>query len=516
MEPLNDESASPSSATRNNLKRILAKEETHRNFRSSSFSDSLDRSDNEFYSHEHGQVSHRGMISRTTLPCVRVTRHVSIPDHVRVDRSLRLPEFGPRLLFFSGGTAIRDLSTCLTDYTHNSIHLITPFDSGGSSAEIRKAFSMLSVGDLRNRLLSLSARESTARNNPQIVELFSHRLEKIDPDLAEAEFVSIVLGRHPLTKAVRMPMRTILQNHLRWFAERMPENFDLRGASIGNLIITGCFLEHDQDIVSVIYMISKFLGVKGYVRPLTGKNLHIRTLYSDDHEGVGQHLMNKTSKDGETAHDDNENIANSKIVKIDLVESLHSEEGVRQETQICHIDIVSSDLVASADLIVFPMGSFFASILVNLLPKGVGRAIANRKCPKVYIPNTGFDFEMNGHTLEECVQQIIGMIQADHQVSSNHSTGEGTTLSNSNTAVVPPVSEILNFVLVDTVHCEYSVEVDKTAIEELGVVVIDVPLVDTDAQEVAAGAEGNGFSAAKKSKRLDPTKVAEVLISLAS
>ncbi|KAL3923653.1 MAG: hypothetical protein SGILL_001538 [Bacillariaceae sp.] len=108
------------------------------------------------------------------------------------------------------------------------------------------------------------------------------------------------------------------------------------------------------------------------------------------------------------------------------------------------------------------------------------------------------------------------MIQADHQVSSNHSTGEGTTLSNSNTAVVPPVSEILNFVLVDTVHCEYSVEVDKTAIEELGVVVIDVPLVDTDAQEVAAGAEGNGFSAAKKSKRLDPTKVAEVLISLAS
>ena len=44
----------------------------------------------------------------------------------------------------------------LPRYTHNSTHLITPFDSGGSSASLREAFGMLSVGDLRNRLLALA------------------------------------------------------------------------------------------------------------------------------------------------------------------------------------------------------------------------------------------------------------------------------------------------------------------------------------------------------------------------
>ena len=47
--------------------------------------------------------------------------------------SVLLPALGPRLVFFTGGTALRGLSRSLTRYTHNSVHLVTPFDSGGSS-----------------------------------------------------------------------------------------------------------------------------------------------------------------------------------------------------------------------------------------------------------------------------------------------------------------------------------------------------------------------------------------------
>ena len=60
-------------------------------------------------------------------------RLVALPDPTRVERCARLPELGPKVLFFSGGTALRDVSRRLKRYTHNSIHLITPFDSGGSS-----------------------------------------------------------------------------------------------------------------------------------------------------------------------------------------------------------------------------------------------------------------------------------------------------------------------------------------------------------------------------------------------
>jgi hypothetical protein len=60
--------------------------------------------------------------------------------------------------------------------------------------------------------------------------------------------------------------------------------------------------------------------------------------------------------------------------------------------------------------------------------------------------------------------------------------------------------------LIDSRNCEYSVEVDKMAIEELGVVVIDVPLVEN----IVDGEN------ADKSSKLEPLKVVEVLLSLAS
>jgi hypothetical protein len=178
-----------------------------------------------------------------------------------------------------------------------------------------------------------------------------------------------------------------------------------------------------------------------------------------------------------------------KILGIDLVQQLdeYCSDGSRQEPQTCHIDIVSADLVASADLIVFPMGSFFASLVVNLLPKGVGRAIAAKACPKVYIPNTGFDPEMYGYSLFECVQLIIEMVRQDHDED-----GGGGEI---------PVGNILNFVLVDTSHCEYAIPIEKDRIESLGITVIDVPLVN---------------DSTTKSHILEPEKIVEILLSLCS
>jgi CofD-related protein of GAK system len=462
---------------------------------------------------------------------VTITRELHIPDNTRINRSLRLPEFGPKILFFSGGTAIRDLSACLINYTHNSIHLITPFDSGGSSAEIRRGFDMLSVGDIRNRLLALSDKnESTMRNNPQVIELFSHRMTKTDDfEDSEEEFVSILHGQHPLIRAVELPMRSILQNHLRWFAERMPTDFDLRGASIGNLIITGCFLEHNRDIVTAIYMITKFLGVKGFCRPLTAANLHIRTLYDDGREVVGQHAMNLVPKLPpfiQNADNASSVTKSYKIVRIDLVKELHSASHIeRQQSQSCHIDKLSSDLVSSkADLICFPMGSFFASILVNLLPRGVGRAITERRCPKVYIPNTGYDPEMTGRTLVECVSLIIDMVRDDpcHASHKEQRKQKEDSSHQEESKQVVPVKSILNFVLLDTANCEYCVPVDKKAIEELGVTVIDMPLADDtniniDNDNDATNESDNvDYSHRDKSKILNPEKVVEVLISLSS
>ena len=381
----------------------------------------------------------------------------------------------------------------LKNYTHNSVHLITPFDSGGSSAEIRRCYEMMSVGDLRNRLIALA--DESALGNPNVIQLFSHRLNKSHKAVAQSELADLLAGRHPLALAVSMPQRSIFLSHLRWFANRMPEDFDPRGASIGNLIITGCFLEHDRDIVTAIYLIHKLLGARGKVRPLTGVNLNIRTYYKDGIVEIGQHRMGKAR--AATA-------VKSKIVNIDLVEYLDSD--AHQEPQQCEIDIVSSELIADADVIVFPMGSFFSSVLVNLLPQGVGRAITKKHCPKVYIPNTGDDPEMFEYdTLLECAMKIIKMVRND--------------------AGRVPIPDCLQYIVVDTKNCHYCVEIEKEKIKEMGITLIDVQLVkdkdcvnDQDPASLLANVQLDEDETCcpslQKNHFLDPHKVVEVLLTL--
>src|SRR5262245_3267262 len=104
---------------------------------------------------------------------VVLSRVASVPDPLRLARYQRAPQLGPRLPVFSRATALRSATRVLTEYTHNSTHLITPFDSGGSSAKRRDAFAMISVGDLRNRLMALA--DTRLRGHPEIYELFGYR-----------------------------------------------------------------------------------------------------------------------------------------------------------------------------------------------------------------------------------------------------------------------------------------------------------------------------------------------------
>ena len=530
--------------------------------RSSSFSDSIDR-EQELVEKQQQQQQQKLKTSRsneqsisccssnnmrhvsntstaTTTTTTIISRCIEVPDTKRVERCLRLPEYGPNILFLSGGTAIRDLSTKLKYYTHHSIHLITPFDSGGSSAILRDHFDMLpSVGDLRNRLVALC--DETSTNAAAITDLLSYRLHKHDNLLAYTEFQQILNGCHPIIRSISLPMRSVLIQHLHWFHNRivMPDDnstttnntntntntngtnandklFNFRGASIGNLIIVGCYVEHGYDIVTAIYWIGTLLGVKGKVRPITAANLHLRAYYKDGTIDIGQHKLGKYNtlidrkKVNNTINSDKK-----KIIKIDFVESLQDAPDNNAESIECQIDMVSSELITSyADVICFPMGSFFGSIVVNLLPQGVGKAIVQRQCPKVYIPNTGYDPEMYGYSLSECINVIITTIQQD---ASRLDSGDVDSRN-----ITTNVSDILNIVLVDTKNCEYSIAMDMENVKQQwpSIDIIDLCLVNNENDEkndqTTSDDHGIASSEMKKQQFLDPTKVAEVLVTLGS
>jgi CofD-related protein of GAK system len=390
---------------------------------------------------------------------VRVTRSIQVPDPVRIERYARLPELGPRILFFSGGTALRKLCRVLKTYTHNSVHLITPFDSGGSSAQLRTAFSMPAVGDLRNRLLALA--DESVQGNPATYRLFSHRFDaqRSTEQLAE-ELASMTSGEHPLVQAISQPLRRLVRTHLRTFAERMPEGFDLRHASIGNLLLTGGYLANDRDTNSVVFLFSRLIKARGLVRPIVDDDV---TLYARTQGGesiAGQHAI--------TTHDNDDPLAD-----IWLGASAADPSPVG-----CEVESYITDQIRRADLICFPMGSFFTSVLANLLPSGVGRAICEARCPKVYVPNTGTDLEQRGISIAEAVDHLAGIVRRD-------------------AGAEVPIGRILDFVLLDSGQGQYECPSTVAEIEARGVGVLDRPVASTT-----------------HPGKLDPSAVTQILLSL--
>jgi CofD-related protein of GAK system len=338
----------------------------------------------------------------------QLSRQVRIPDPLRLARFHRSPDLGPKILFFSGGSALRGLSGQLSEYTYNSIHLITPFDSGGSSAVLRNAFRMLSVGDLRNRLMALA--DKTVTGHPAIVELFNTRFPKNVPSAdLRTELSLMIEGNNPLIRAIPNPMQKIIRNHLGYFFVEMPEEFDLRGASIGNLVLVGGYLNNGRHIDPVVFIFSKLAEVRGTVRSVVNADLHLAFTLKDGSRIIGQHRI--TGKEAPP-------IA-SPVETIEL-----SKSGDIYDPTTVEIRPKISSFIGEAELICYPIGSFFSSLIANLLPHGVGTAIIANRSPKVYIPNPAGDPEQIGLSIDQevcwihdCIRKDVGELAINQAVN---------------------------------------------------------------------------------------------------
>ena len=391
----------------------------------------------------------------------RTSREWPLRDPTRVASALAHPQAGPRILFLSGGSALRELSRVLPRYTHNSTHLITPFDSGGSSASLREAFGMLSVGDLRNRLLALaddgSPEAAAAR------ACFGHRFDAAgEPRGAADALRALVAGTDPRIAELPAAQKAFGCETLGTFAKRMPADFDLRGASVGNLALTGAYLPH-RDIRRALARFGEVLGVRGEVLPTSEENLHLAARLTDGSTVVGQHRL--TGKEHPPLA--------APIEEIHLVAGLEGTAQVHPPASTA-----ATARIGEADLICLPMGSFYSSVVCNLLPEGIGRAIADAPCPKVYVPNTGHDPEMPGVDAARATAQLLHALRAD--------AGETT-----------PAERLIDRVLLDRCPDVYDAPPELSLLDRLGVAYSAIPLVRDDGQG-----------------RVDGQRLSEILVSL--
>jgi CofD-related protein of GAK system len=250
-------------------------------------------------------------------------------------------------------------------------------------------------------------------------------------------------AKDSLVTQVPNPMRRIIRNHLHSFIELMPESFDLRGASVGNLIITAGYLNNRRHIEPVIYTFSKLVEARGTVRPITGLSHHLSAELSGGEVVAGQHLLT-----GDTFE-----LRQQKIENLFLIKTLESRKKI-----LPAIKNKTAELIKSAELICYPFGSFYTSLIATLLPEGVGQAIADTQAPKVYIPNPCSDPEQFSMSLFDCVKTLL-----------RYARGSCSRQKTSN--------ELLQFVVIDSKHGCYNGPLQLQKIEKLGLRIIDTDLI---------------------------------------
>jgi len=116
------------------------------------------------------------------------------------------------------------------------------------------------------------------------------------------------------------------------------------------------------------------------------------------------------------------------------------------------------DLIRNADLLCYPPGSFYTSLIANLLPDGVSKAIASNDCPKVYIPNLGHDPEQTGMTMDASIQTLLRYLRAHADVEHD-------------------AERFLSFVMIDSSHGSYPERASAELLGELGIQLIETKLV---------------------------------------
>lgn len=375
------------------------------------------------------------------------------------------PQLGPRIVFFTGGSALRSLSQELCLHTHNSVHLVTPFDSGGSSAVLRREFHMLAVGDVRNRLLALADKTLVP---PAVMAVCAMRLPPDGDRNALLHILySLASERDPAWAEVPRVVGEVLRLHLRYFLDHMPLHFDPRLACVGNLFLVGGYLHHGRQLGPVIDLMTRLLHVRGTVLPIINDDLHLAATLEDGSVLLGQHRITKAgaTETPSVADATEEHAVFSPVRELFLTRHVPTLDPV-VDAQACKIapcecsaslSPAAGTWLRAADAICYPMGSFYTSVLANLLPEGVGRAVADASCPKLYIPNSGQDPEQRNLSVAQAVAVLLRTLRRD--------AGE------------VEARDLVRTVLVDSQHGAYAGGIDEAGIRAQGVELVDAPMV---------------------------------------
>ncbi len=290
---------------------------------------------------------------------------------------------GPRVVAIGGGTGMPQLLRGLRAYTDNITAIVTVADDGGSSGRLRRQMGMLPPGDFRNNIAALSEAEDL------MTRLFQYRFAERE---VNASGESKGEG---------------------------DESSALAGHSFGNLFIatmaavTGSF-------ESGIAESSRVLAVRGRVLPSTLEHIVLCAEISrpraqasptpspdelrqaQSGATMGEPTITATAEEGGT---DEEWLL---VEGESRIPNAHGRiRRVYLKPEQARAYPVTVQAILQADLIVAGPGSFFTSVMPNLLVPAIRDAISASAAPRIYICNiTTQPGETDGYSVSDHMRQL--------------------------------------------------------------------------------------------------------------
>ncbi|MGH8104496.1 MAG: gluconeogenesis factor YvcK family protein, partial [bacterium] len=260
-------------------------------------------------------------VNRSLLAVVIPEREDNIVELVYSRRFLKRAK---KIAVIGGGTGLHNLLRGLKAYTSNLSAIVTVADDGGSSGRIRRELNIPPPGDIRNCLIALAEAE------PAVEKLFQYRFD---------------------------------------------EGEELKGHSVGNLLLAAMTIMSDGRFDLAVDELSRILAIRGRVIPAALRPVTLIATMSDGTQVAGESHIPEMRK---------------RVVEMKLeVSTFANPEAIKA--------------LEEADFIILGPGSLFTSIVPNLLVDGIANAISASPATKIHVcnvmtqPGETLDFSAEDH-----------------------------------------------------------------------------------------------------------------------
>ncbi len=279
----------------------------------------------------------------------------------------------PRVVALGGGHGLSATLQALRSVTPNLTAVVTVADDGGSSGRIRRELDQVPPGDLRMALCALAEKPGAAVGAGSALSGVDARSRVGAPSGADA-----ASGVDAPSGVDWVPL---LQH-------RFGGSGALAGHAVGNLLISG-LVDQGYDVVHALDLVAGLVRARGRVLPMSPQPVDLTAevvgLDPDDPYGV-------TTIRGQVA------VATTpgRVVAVHLTPQ--NPPATRE----------ALEAIREADYVVLGPGSWFTSVIPNLLVPELGEAIRTTSATRVLVLNLGPQpGETEGFSAEQHVEALL-------------------------------------------------------------------------------------------------------------